>query len=370
MKLKEIIKNNKGFSLLELLISSVATLIIMGSVFTILIAFSQKSSDEQSRVRQIQESRFLLNVLSSELKNAGSIITLTNSGSFLADTPYFMGLYPLNRNDAPDGVIVASGDPDAVTNLSAAFSPSSEDNIPVVTTDVNISGTPWQAGDYGIIIATNGYYVFKVEAVDVTGGVITKRSESVYFSGLLDSSGYVDNREGSSADGDSITYPVQAPVIRLSNFSIYLVKEEDDKDLGRKRRDLVRVVDAFDVADVLNSGITTKYVMAENIWDLQIGYITYPNLPDFTNKRFFFLPAGTSNETIQNLIPELQTKTLREISITIVALTDKFSSNNTVNTSFRIPAIGDRTVYDLPAGNYYYKIYKMLIEPKNFTLSI
>lgn len=371
MNIRKILENNRGFSLIELLISSTATLIIMSSVFTILIAFSQKSRDEQSGVRQIQESRFLLNILSSELKNAGSIITLTSSGSFLADTPYFNGIYPLNNTDGPDGLIIASGDPDAVTNLSTVFSPSSENDIPVITTDVNVDGVAWRAGDYGIIIATNGYYVFKVEEVDASANIIKKRSEAVYYSGLLDTGGgkYKDNREGTSDDGNSINYPVQAPVIRLTNFSIYLIAEEYDSDLRRKRRDLIRVVDANEIADVLGSSSAVKYVMAENIWDLQIGYITYPDLPAFTNKRSFFLPGATSNETVQELVPELQKKTLREISVAFVALTDRLTIKP-ISGLLKVPAFGDRDAYSLPYGSYFYKIYKILVEPKNFALSL
>ena len=196
---------------------------------------------------------------------------------------------------------------------------------------------------------------------------IEKRAQAVYFSGLLDSSGYEDTREGSTSDGDAITYPLSAPVIRLTNFSIYLIKEQFDSDLRRNRRDLVRVVDAVGTSDVLNNSTALRYVMAENIWDLQIGYSTYPDLPAFTNKRDFF-KAGT-NEVIADLMPELQNKRIREITVSIVALTDNFVG--TMAETLTIPAQGDRTAADvLPKGKYYYKIYNMLIEPKNFTLNL
>ncbi len=365
MEIKKILKNNKGFSLIELIISSVATLIIMGSIFTVLISFSQKSNDDQSRVRQIQESRFVMNILSSDLKNAGSMLTLGKA--YLAGSPYFTGIYPLNKNDNPDGIIIASGDPEALTTLYTPFAPSGNNNIPVMTTDVCTDCTKWQEGDYGIIMGIDGYYVFIVtKTPDPGDSVLEKRTQPVYYSGLLDSDGYEDRREGSTVDGNTITYPMTAPVIRLTNFSIYLIKSQYDSDLRRTRRDLVRVVDAVGDDDVLNSATSIRYVMAENIWDMQIGYSVYPDLPAVTNRKDFFINGST--EHISFLIPELQELALSEIYVSIVALTDNFVGTEIENMI--IPALGDRPANSLPSGKYYYKIYNMLIQPKNQSIGI
>lgn len=365
MEIKKILKNNKGFSLIELIISSVATLIIMGSIFSVLISFSKKSNDDQSRVRQIQESRFVMNILSSDLKNAGSMLTLGKA--YLAGVPYFTGIYPLNKDDNPDGIIIASGDPDALTTLYTSYTPSASNDIPVMTTDVCTDCTKWQEGDYGIIMGIDGYYVFIVtKTPDPGDSVLEKRTQPVYYSGLLDSDGYEDDRLGSTVDGNAITYPMTAPVIRLSNFSIYLIKSQYDSDLGRNRRDLVRVVDAVNIADVLNNDTAVKYVLASNIWDMQIGYSIYPDLPAVTNKKDFFMNG--SSEVIADLIPELQVLALSEIYVSIVALTDNFIGTET--ETLTIPALGDRSAVSLPTGKYYYKIYNMLIQPKNHSIGI
>ena len=109
----------KGFSLVEAMVVLVLMLIIMSAVYMMIMYYRDVSGTEQARVRQTQESRFLLSVFSSELKNAGAVMTLVNTGGFLTMPPYFNGIYPLNNTDVPDGVIVASGDPNAVSKLVA-----------------------------------------------------------------------------------------------------------------------------------------------------------------------------------------------------------------------------------------------------------
>jgi hypothetical protein len=371
MELKKIFKNNRGFSLIELLISSTVTLMIMGSIFTILIAYGKRSHDNQSSVRQVQESRFLTNILASDIKNAGAIISLANTGGFLRGNAYFTGVSSLNSATGPDGIIVASGEPDVVGTLTSSFTPSN-DTISIESLQPS-TGTPnaWTIGDFGIVIAKNGYYVFKVSAFST--GTITKRSQAVYYSGLL-TDVLSDTLVGVTDKGNAITYPINAPVIKLANFSIYALKEEDDSDLRRKRRDLVRIVDTFGIANALTSNDTNikRYVMASNIWDMQIAYYSYPDYPAVTNKKSFFVSG--SSETVETFFPVMQSRLIREISIDIVALTDDYINNSSIG-SFNISSLGDRAEYSLPKNasgkyKYYYKVYKMLIQPKNFGINI
>jgi len=372
MDFRKMYKDNRGFSLIELLISSTVTLMIMGSIFTILIAYGKRSHDNQSSVRQVQESRFLTNVLASDIKNAGAIISLANTGGFLKGNAYFTGISPLNSATGPDGIIVASGDPDVVGTLTSPFIPSN--NTISIESLQPATGTPnvWAIGDFGIIIAKNGYYVFKVD--DFATGTITKRAEAVYYSGLLVDV-VSDTLVGTSNKGNSITYPVNAPVIRLANFSIYALNEQDDSDLGRKRRDLVRIVDTFGIDNALtsNNDNIKRYVMASNLWDMQIAYYSYPDYPLTTSKKSFFVSG--SSETVQTFFPVMQDRLIREISIDIVALTDNYITGKGSIGSFKISSLGDRPEYPLPKNangkyKYYYKVYRMLIQPKNFGINI
>ncbi len=123
----------------------VLMMIIMSAVYLMIMYYRDVSGTEQARVRQTQESRFLMSVFSSELKNAGAVMTLTNTGGFLSTPPYFSGIYPLNNTSFPDGVIVASGDPNAVSKLTAIATPSSSTLLLN-----NTNATPaWAIGDQG-----------------------------------------------------------------------------------------------------------------------------------------------------------------------------------------------------------------------------
>jgi hypothetical protein len=152
------------------------------------------------------------------------------------------------------------------------------------------------------------------------------------------------------------------------------LKTEYDADLKRNRRDLVRIVDTFGISNALTNTNTNikRYVMASNIWDMQISYFSYPDYPLTTNKRSFFVSG--SSETVQTFFPVMQGRLIREISIDIVALTNDYISNNSIG-SFEISSLGDRGVYSLPKSGvggykYYYKVYKLLIQPKNFGINI
>jgi len=356
-------KKQSGFTLIETLITSALVLVIMGSLYMMLIFYSEKSQTEQSRVRLQQESRFLLSMMASELKNAGSVLTLANTGGFLAKTPFFNGVYPLNNTSFPDGIIIASGDPDATTKLFGSdYDPSADGNT-IVADDLTVEAgvDPWAVDDIGIIVGDEGFYVFKVQSV--TGNTITKRSQSIYYSGLLSTANYTDPE---TDKGNNVVYPENAPVIRLTSFCIYLIWEQDDLALGRKRRDLVRVVDTLDSADVLStSSPAEKYIIADNIWDMQLVYISYPDFPDdITTKNVYF--NYNSSGTFDDLVSDIQSKTFKELELHIIALTDEYEGKGTV--SHDVSNIGDHPAYTLPEGKFMYKRYKLLIEPRNYNM--
>jgi len=356
-------RRERGFTLIESMISTALVLVIMGSLYMMIIFYRNLSHSEQSRVRLQQESRFLLSSLAADLKNAGSVLTLAHTGGYLAGTAAFNGIYPINNTAYPDGVILASGDPDAAAKLFAPYDPSSDGNtINVDDISVATGADPWALDDFGVIVGPNGYYVFRVASV--TGNSIVKRTESVYHSGLLATANYTDPE---TVKGDSVSYPQNAPVIRLTSFGIYLVQQVWDGTLGRSRRDLIRVVDCHGVADVLAAGAAVdRYVIADNMWDIQLVYRTYPDFPDVTTKRVYF-EIGSSL-THDDLLADIRAKVLKEVELNLIGLTSEFSGLGEVTHT--VSDIGDHAGTTLPTGKYMYRQYRLTIEPRNFNIKL
>ncbi len=356
--------NRKGFSLVEAMVVVVLMVLIMSSVYMMIMYYRDVSGTEQARVRQTQESRFLLSVFSTELKNAGAVMTLVNTGGFLATPPYFNGIYPLNNTNFPDGVLMASGDPNAVSKLTDAVNPSSDIDLPLNNT---IATPAWDVGDQGVLIGPDGFYVFSVAVKPNVGATtITMEATPVYYSGLLNTANYIDPVPSAGA-GNALTYPVNAPVMRLADFSIYLIEEHNDAEKGRDVRNLVRVSDCNGSPDVLASASPAmKGVIAENVWDLQLVYTAYPNFPDVTTRDDFFTAGATG--TLADLLTALQVKTFKEIRVNVVALTDDYPGQGTI--TYPLPLLADRPATTLPAGKFSYKTYSFLIEPRNFNIKI
>ena len=356
-------KNERGFTLVETMVSTALVLVIMGSLYMMIIFYRNLSHSEQSRVRLQQESRFLLASLAANLKNAGSVLTLAHTGGYLASTAHFNGIYPFNNTNFADGVILASGDPDATASLFSGYNPSSDgDTINVKDISVAVGADPWAANDIGIIIGTTGYYVFRVQSV--SGNSIVKRPASVYYSGLLATANYDDPE---TVLGNNVPYPEKAPVVRLTSFGIFLVQEVADTQLGRNRRDLVRVVDCNDNGNVLStSSPAVKHVIADNIWDFQLVYYTYPDFPDVSVKNVYF-EIGSSL-THDNLLLDIRAKTLKEVALHLVGLTSEFSGLGEV--THKVGDIGDHPGTTLPTGKYMFKQYRLMIEPRNYNIKL
>jgi type II secretory pathway pseudopilin PulG len=354
----------KGFTLVEAMVVVVLMMLIMSAVYLMIMYYRDVSGTEQARVRQTQESRYLLSVFSSEIKNAGSVMTLVNSGGFLTVPPYFNGIYPLNNTNFPDGLILASGDPNAVSKLTSAVDPSSTTTLPLnntIATPVWIPSDSGVPGDKGILIGPNGFYVFVVQSVSANS--ITMEGTPVYYSGFLNTAHYDDPE---TTMGNSVSYPVNSPVMRLGDFSIYLVKERFDAAKARNVRDLVRVTDCNGSADVLaDASPALKGVIAENIWDLQMVYTAYPNFPDVTIKNNFFTGGGG---TLADLLTALRLKTMKEITVNVVALTDDYPGRGTI--SYALPLLADRPAENLPTGKFNYRTFSFLVQPRNFNIKI
>ena len=357
-------RGRKGFSLVEAMVVLVLMVLIMSSVYLMIMYFRDVSGTEQARVRQTQESRYLLSVFSSELKNAGAVLTLANTNSFLAASPYFNGIYPLNNTNFPDGVILANGDPNAVSKLIAEAKPS---DSPVLLVNNTIADPAWAPGDKGILIGPDGYYVFSV-AVVTPGVSIEMATTPVYYSGLLNTTNYVDT-PGPAGAGNTVIYPVNAPVMRLGDFSIYLVNERYDVAKKHNVRDLVRVSDCAGKFNVLvdTDPAILKGVITENVWDLQLAYTAYPNFPDVTTKNDFFTSSGSSDPDA--LLTAIRTKNLKEITVNVMALTDDYPGKGSV--TYQLPLLADNANDEKTiTGKFNYKTYSFLIEPRNYNIKL
>lgn len=386
-------RHQAGFSLVELMITMSLFFVILFSVYTLISHYANATRTEQARIKMQQESRYMMAAFAQELKEAGSVLTLAHTGTFLSKTPSFNGIYPLNHPDYPDGIIVAIGDPYAVPRLTADYSGGNTtmqvDNV--VPPDYDASDpydvTMWAAGDRGIVINETGYYVFQVSGVDIGTNTLTLRDTPVYYSGLLNTTASLDSSKiytDPEPKGNLITYTTDSPVIRLSSFSIYLFKERWDdwhtQVLRRPIRQMIRVTDCLGVADVLASGSGAELnTISENIFDMQISYIGYSDFKTadrttaYEPSHYFFGHPSLSTGTLSGLLTDIREKALKQLDITIVSITDQLGGRYTTEDStkvYNIPAIGDRVSYDLPRGKYTFKIMSISVEPRNYNIII
>lgn len=367
--------NQSGFSLIEVLVTMAVFSFIMYGVYLMIVHYGQATKTEQSRMRLQQENRFISSVFSEELKDAGSVLTLSHTGGFLAAAPYFNGVFPLNNQHFPDGVIIASGDPDAVTKLASDHtSGGTVLNVTNALVDGSVTDPyeypPWSTGDLGIVISPQGYYVFEVESADITNNTISTRAwdEPVYYSGQLLTDNYYDLGSGSA--GNAITYPKNSPVVRLANFAIYIFKEVTESRTNRKLRQLLRVSDTHGVQDVIKNPGAEVSIISENIWDLQISYMAYDNFETANrtstpDRRYFFNQSSPSD--VNALITDLRSLKVKQIDMTVVTLTDLYGGKG--ETQATLPTVGDRYSPDtLPTGKYGLKISTYSVEPRNFNI--
>lgn len=368
--------NEKGISLVETLIVATLMLVVLSTAFLLIVHFGDAQRTQLAQTRLSEESRFMFNAFADELKDAGAILTLAHSNTFLNNTPYFNGLFPLDNTNGPDGIIIASGDPNGATTLTVTYKPSSGGAITVKSTLKKDGTSAWADGDKGILIAHDGYYVFSVEGAP-TATTLPLRAEAVYYSGLLNNCGtylYSDTLQSpATVNGDSIDYAGSTstpftPVMRLTNFTIYLFNKVYD---GRLHRDISRL---YGITDTLGEGGTalltnSNAIVSDNVCDMQLSYTFFTDFPNDTptytaldNSAYTPPP---SPETVYSMI---QRKFLKEINASIVVLTDEYGGTGT--RTLKIPAIKNRSGYSLPAGKYSFKIYSYIIQNKNFNIVI
>jgi hypothetical protein len=390
-------RSQSGFSLIETLVTMTMFFFILYGVYAMISHYGAVTQTEHSRIRMQQESRYLMASFASEIKEAGAVLTMAGTPVFsLKGEPYFNGIYPLNQTAFPDGIIVATGDPEATTKLYAQFNGGASS---MTVNDAEVAGydpgiplyensvLPWMKGDKGIVVSKEGYLVFYVESASATPGkgtpdYITIRETPVYYSGLLDTGGnptgtarYTDS---APTPGNAVLYPAGSPVIRLTNFSIFLFREVITPGRDRNTRQLIRVNDAKGISDVLaakkNADIT---IVSENIWDMQISYIAYEDKVFLTADRnttpdpnHHYFAGGMTSSSLVNLLEDIRTRRLKQLDMTIVSITEELpGKGEKIEGERKIPAIGDQTAYYLPAGKYSYRLMTVSLDPRNYNIA-
>ena len=236
----------------------------------------------------------------------------------------------------------------------------------------------WAAGQKGIVIGTTGYLVFEVTGVDTGTNTITTRNTPVYYSGLLDIN--EDYKDTSPAKGNDVTYAVKSPVIRLSNFSIYVFRDVQHPKLSSAYgspqivRQMIRITDTYGQEDPLDESSGAEFsVISENIWDMQISYIAYTNFSDADRHttldptHHYFAGAGTSSDA-SALVEDIRGRFLKQMDISIIAIADELGGQGEMSAAASIPAIGDNSNTGLPNRKIGYRMFSFSVEPRNFNI--
>ncbi|MCP5049940.1 MAG: hypothetical protein GY940_22425 [bacterium] len=381
-------KHRRGFTVIETVVTMSIFFMIMFGVYTMVVHYGNVTKTEHARMQLQQEERFLGAVFADELKDAGAVLTygfaymLGNTENKNVKPPYYTGIFPLNNTTFPDGVIIATGDPEGTLKLNVELSagntflsvedPGIEEADEAVVKNI----ANWAAEDKGILIDTDGtgYYVFEVKSVDTTTNSIELRDWDVpvYYSGLLLTTNYYDTPSGSA--GNAINYPSGSLVIKLSNFAIYLFNEELDSATSRTVRQLVRVTDTGGKADVLGdeSDLVEKSIVSEGIYDLQISYVTYDdfdstNMTTAVDPNYEYFAGGATSSDAASLLQMMRELKLKQIDLAFVTITDEYGGGG--KTTVTLPTLGDRSTADiLPQGKYGLKISTFSVTPRNYNI--
>jgi len=378
-------QRQKGFTLIETIITMSLFLVILSGVYMMIQHYGDVSKTEHSRITMQQESRYMVSSFADEIKEAGAVLTLAHTGGFLAATPAFNGLYPLNSDSYPDGIIVATGDPEAVTSLTESFKESDmvlnveSANVAAYDSSFPYENPQWTAGQKGIVIGTSGYLVFEVASVDIGANTITTRNTPVYYSGLLDIND--DYKDTIPAKGIDITYAKHSPVIRLTNFSIYVFQDVKHPKLSSVSgslqivRQLIRISDTYGQEDPLDAGSSADYsVISENIWDMQISYIAYTNFADANQNTtpdptHHYFAGGSTSTDASALLTDIKERRLRQMDISIIAIADELGGQGQLSAAAaNVPAIGDNSNTVLPNRKIGYRMFSFSVEPRNFNV--
>ena len=111
-------RDQRGFTMVEMMVSLTVMLVILASIIGVIIAEQNTHLTEGRKLDMNQGARVIEQMLYDGFRSSGSVLSLANTMVLLnSSTIPFNGVYPLNHVGYPDGVILASGDPMALTRL-------------------------------------------------------------------------------------------------------------------------------------------------------------------------------------------------------------------------------------------------------------
>ena len=366
-------KNNKGLTLVEVLVASTIMIFVVVSMYALIIATQKTQLTEGRKLDMNQSARVVEQILYDNFRSAGSVLSILNGPNFLGGNVPFNGILPLNNNNYPDGVILAAGDPDAVTRSIAAFNPG-DGILDVVTTNRANGTVGWFDNDVGLIVRSDGYYVFRVLPQGVAATRLTIRSIPVYYSGLLNSPPYNDvSDEQLGSAGNSSTYAINSPVIRLDFFNIFLVRTEADGS-----RMLTMTTDCENVANVLGSPPTdTRCVpLVPNLEDIQFEYVIRGLVvpPDVwaSSQAGFANPCQAGNENGASCVDFINAFYLRNIASVRIAILLRTEEEREKSVSsgvtFIKPPMGDVAGQTLSVLRFHYSYMQYEVNLRNYDL--
>jgi type II secretory pathway pseudopilin PulG len=370
----------RGFTLVEMMVALTIMLFVVIALISLVLATQSTHLTEGRKLDMNQGARVIEQLFQDSFRSAGSVLSLANTPTLLAsDTIPFNGIYPLNNAAYPDGVILASGDPDGMTRSTADFTPSDDETLNVASVgQVELpDGTfvaAWKLDDLGIILRTNGYYVFRVagDTPPALGDTqLTVRAVPAYYSGLLNTAHYNDvSEEQFGSDGNTGDYLADSPVVRLDYFNIFLVRTEADGTLT-----LTLSTDLEGVGNVFASAATAtrNLPILPNIGDIQIDYLTH-DAPaavwagsDTTHDDP--CPTGSEADTeCRNFYSQFFTRNIVSARIYVLLRTEEeLSKREGSGIIFAKPAMGDVAAETIPRGRFHYNYMQYEVMIRNFS---
>ncbi len=367
----------RGFTLVEMMVAMTIMLFVVIALISLVLATQSTHLTEGRKLDMNQGARVIEQLLYDGFRSAGSVLSLANTPTLLGTpTIPFNGVYPLNNAGYPDGVILGSGDPDAMTRLTDFFDPASHTKIQVTTVDLpDGTGPAWRLNDLGIILRTDGYYVFRVvgDTAPALGDTeLNIRATPAYYSGLLDTAHYndVSDEQNGNVFGNSGTYLADSPVVRLEYFNIFLVRTEADNTLT-----LTLSTDLEGVGDVFGNDITATrgLPILPNIGDIQIDYLTHDSPAavwagsDAAHDNP--CPTGSENDMdCRNFYGQFFTRNIVSARIYVLLRTEEERSKREGSgIIFAKPAMGDVAAATIPRGRFHYSYMQYEVMIRNFS---
>ncbi len=363
----------RGFTLVEMMISLGLMILVIIALLTMVTTTQNTTLTEGRKLDMNQGARVIEQILCEGFRGAGSVLSLANTPTLLgsAEIP-FNGVYPLNNSGYPDGVILASGDPDALTRLTADYTAGSA-TLNVVTVNRADGTVAWQVNDWGMILRPKGYYVFRVMATPAAGDTaLTVRDTPAYYSGLLNTAHYNDLSDEQLLGYGNGTYAAGSPVVRLDYFHMYLVRTEADNSLT-----LTLTSDCEGEADIFGAGkaITDNRAVPilPNVEDIQIEYLTQDPVPlvwaggDPTYEN----PCPTGSETgtdCKSFYNQFYTKNIVTARIYVLLRTEEeLNKRAGSGITFSKPRMGDTAAAIIPVGRFHYNYMQYEVFIRNFS---